>query len=76
MSSFAERGKAMGKGDWRKSSWSAFNGNCVEVAQLGEDRVGVRDTKDSGEGPVLVFGGDSWRAFLNDVKRNDLDLAS
>lgn len=53
---------------WRKSSWSTWNGNCVEVAQLGAGLIGVRDTKDSGSGPVLVFGSDSWRRFLNSVK--------
>ncbi len=76
MSSFAEHGKAVSEGVWRKSSWSSFNGNCVEVAPMGEDRVGVRDTKDGGGGPILVFGRDSWRAFLNHVKHNDLGLAS
>jgi hypothetical protein len=61
---------------WRKSSWSAFHGNCVEVAPIGDCWVGVRDTKDNGSGPVLVFGSHDWRAFLNNVKRDDLDLAS
>lgn len=76
MITFAEPGKAVSEAAWRKSSWSAFHGNCVEVAPLGGDWVGVRDTKDRGEGPVLCFENDSWRDFLNHVKRDDLDLAS
>jgi hypothetical protein len=56
---------------WRKSSWSSFNGNCVEVALRGA-LVGVRDTKDEGAGPVLVFTGDAWRSFVRRVKTGDL----
>lgn len=58
---------------WRKSSWSTYNGNCVEVAEVGTALIGVRDTKDNGSGPVLVFAGESWRRFLNAVK-DDLVL--
>ena len=53
---------------WRKSSWSSYNGNCVEVAELGGRLIGVRDTKDAGLGPVLVFGHAAWRSFLDGVK--------
>ncbi len=50
---------------WRKSSHSS-SGGCVEVAMLG-DAIGVRDTKDRGEGPVLVFNRREWMAFLEGV---------
>jgi hypothetical protein len=56
---------------WRKSSWSSFNGNCVEVAPFGGGLVGVRDTKEEGGGPVLVFTGDAWRSFVRHVKAGD-----
>lgn len=58
--------------EWRKSSWSSFNGNCVEVARVPGEMVGVRDTKDGGPGPVLVFSDDAWRSFLGRVKAGDL----
>lgn len=58
---------------WRKSSWSTYNGNCVEVAQFSPGLIGVRDTKDRGAGQVLLFASDPWRRFLNAVK-DDLIL--
>lgn len=65
-------GDVHGGARWRKSSWSSYNGNCVEVALLHGVRVGVRDTKDKGAGPVLVFEGDAWRSFLGRIKGADL----
>jgi Domain of unknown function (DUF397) len=53
---------------WRKSSWSSYNGNCVEVAELDGLLIGVRDTKDGGSGPVLVFDRAAWRSFLDGLK--------
>jgi len=53
---------------WRKSSFSTYNGNCVEVAQFSNGLIGIRDTKDSGSGSVLVFAGAPWQKFLNAVK--------
>lgn len=48
---------------WRKSSRSANEGNCVEVADNLPRVVLVRDSKDR-VGPTLSFTRDAWRAFL------------
>ena len=48
---------------WVKSSFSFANGNCVEVAELPGDSVGIRDSRDPG-GPVLSFTRAEWAAFL------------
>lgn len=51
---------------WRKSSYSATNSHCVEVA-VSSDVVGVRDTKDR-EGGSLVFGRRQWESFTQAIK--------
>lgn len=58
---------------WQKSSFSDYNGSCFEVARLRCDRVGVRDTKDSGVGPVLVFNDNEWGAFIKGAKHGEFD---
>ncbi|MFA1540126.1 DUF397 domain-containing protein [Actinomadura monticuli] len=65
-------GQCVEIGAWRKSSHSAEEGQCVEVAP-DETMVLARDSKDP-DGPMLGFGADAWPAFLNAVKSGRLDL--
>jgi hypothetical protein len=53
-------------GNWIKSSLSAYNGNCVEVAGLTEHTIRVRDSKNPG-GAVLSFTQAEWDAFIGGV---------
>jgi hypothetical protein len=57
--------------DWRKSSRSGGSNDCVEVS-TSERVVGVRDTKQQGEGPVLEFSAVAWHAFLAEAKSGEL----
>ena len=52
---------------WRKSRYSASEGNCVEVAALPGGGRAVRDSKDTG-GPVLLFSAADWRGLLARLK--------
>jgi hypothetical protein len=57
---------------WTKSSLSHANGNCVEVANLPDGHVGMRDSKDVG-GPVLLFTLEGWHAFLHGARNGEFD---
>ncbi|MFJ6213338.1 DUF397 domain-containing protein [Streptomyces sp. NPDC092296] len=48
---------------WRRSKRSNGQAECVEVAFLDDGRVALRDSKDQGKGPALVFAPGEWRAF-------------
>lgn len=61
-----------GHHEWVKSSLSYALGNCVEVASLPCDEIGVRNSRDAG-GPVLRFTPDEWRAFLGGVRNGEFD---
>ncbi|TDC77009.1 DUF397 domain-containing protein [Micromonospora sp. KC606] len=51
--------------NWRTSTRSTGNGNCVEVAAVGA-RVAVRDSKDR-SGPALAFPESAWAAFVTGI---------
>lgn len=53
---------------WHKSSYSAYNGNCVEVARLKTGEIGVRDSKEGAHGTVLRFDRAAWLGFLASLK--------
>lgn len=71
-------------GNWRKSSYSAYNGNCAEVGtfrkssrsaangnciEAGSCSHGVAVRDTKLErSPVLKFSGEAWRAFTAAVR--------
>ena len=57
---------------WRRPTSSGSEGNCVEVAFVG-DVVGVRDSKDSKKAPH-VYTRSEWAAFLDGAKKGEFDL--
>lgn len=57
---------------WVKSSLSFSNGACVEVADLPDGGIAMRDSKNA-EGPILRFTWQEWRAFLSGAKMGAFD---
>ena len=53
--------------NWIKSSHSMTDGNCIEVAGLSSELIGVRDSKNPA-GPVLGFRPAQWDAFVGYVR--------
>jgi Domain of unknown function (DUF397) len=58
--------------NWRKSSRSMTNGNCVEVAGLSGEFVGVRDSVNP-MGTVLGFTQGGWGTFVGGVRNGEFD---
>jgi hypothetical protein len=48
---------------WKKSRRSNPSGNCVELAELPDGGVAVRNSRDP-EGPALIYTNDEIAAFI------------
>jgi hypothetical protein len=57
---------------WRKASFSAHAGECVEVALLPDGSIGLRDSKDP-KGPILRFTRGEMDAFSRGVEAGEFD---
>jgi hypothetical protein len=55
---------------WRKSSYSSYAGQCIEVAAGATIRV--RDSKNP-RGGVLNFTPGEWDAFIGGVRNGEFD---
>jgi Domain of unknown function (DUF397) len=57
---------------WRKSSYSADSGACVEIARKSPRVLAVRDSMDAG-GPLLFFTLVEWKTFTCQLKNVGFD---
>jgi hypothetical protein len=71
-SSFSAAGNCL-EVAFKKSSFSAHNGGCVEAALSPVGGVLVRDTKDRSK-PAHEYNYTEWKAFIDGVKAGEFDL--
>ncbi|THV40632.1 DUF397 domain-containing protein [Glycomyces buryatensis] len=54
--------------NWKKSTRSGSQGNCVEL-RLGDESVQVRDSKLGDASPILSLDPASYAMLIEDLKR-------
>jgi hypothetical protein len=64
-------GRDLSTAQWRKSSYSNGQANCVEVSTRLIDVVAVRDSKEP-QGGKLLFTTRKWATFLSVVRSGEL----
>jgi hypothetical protein len=57
----------LSRAEWRKSSYSSQDGNCVEVAGNLPGLVAIRDSQAPDEAR-LVVSREIWRVFISSVR--------
>jgi Domain of unknown function (DUF397) len=57
----------LSRAEWRKSSYSSQDGNCVEVAHNLPGLVAVRDSNEP-DRAKLVVSQETWRVFIGKVR--------
>jgi uncharacterized protein DUF397 len=57
---------------WIKSSFSAYNTNCVEVSGLSGEAIRVRDSQNP-RGGILNFTTGEWDTFIKGVRSGEFD---
>lgn len=57
---------------WRKSNASNPTGSCVEIAELPEGSVALRNSRDK-SGPALIYPRAEAAAFLHSLKNGEFD---
>lgn len=62
----------LGAVQWRKSTASNPNGDCVELADLADRSVALRNSRDP-HGPALIYTRAEIAAFLRGAKDGEFD---
>ncbi len=57
---------------WRKSRYSNSSGECVQLAELPNQGIAIRNSRYP-NGPALIYTYAEFAAFVHGVKKGDFD---